>query len=121
ISGILYSNRRSICSTVVSPNVRPCHPLSSRDRKGPSRMIPTSPSNPPAAGASSSSECAPPPTLLSVLTALEHGDDLSPNRRRDLRSAVTRMAKLMGEAPDRIALDLPAISAKLVAVNAAAV
>jgi integrase len=83
-------------------------------------MIPTSPADP-AAVASSSSVRAAPPTLLSVLTALEHRHDLSPNRRRDLRSAVTRMVKLMDEAPSCIVLNLPAISAKLAAIHAAAV
>jgi hypothetical protein len=81
-------------------------------------MTPTSPPKA-AAGASLSAERAAPLTFLSVLAALEHRHDLSPNRRRDLRSGVTRVAKLMGETP--VVLDLPAISAKLAAINAAAV
>src|SRR5262245_8257331 len=94
LSGILPSNRRSICYVVVYPDVRPRRPLSSRDRKGPSRMIPTSHPTPDPRCFVSSVGAAP-PTLLSVLAALEHRQDLSPNRLRDLRSAVTRMAKLM--------------------------
>jgi hypothetical protein len=84
LSGILSVNIRSICSMVVSPNGSPCHTLSSRDRKGPSRMIPKSPPNP-AAVASFSADRVAPPTLLSVLAALEHRLDLSPNRRRDIQ------------------------------------
>jgi integrase len=61
-----------------------------------------------------------PATLSSVLAALEQRRDLPPNRVRDLRSAVNRGAKLIGDPPDRIALDLPALSAKLAAVSPAA-
>src|SRR5262245_5876897 len=84
------------------------------------RMIPTSPLKA-AAGASLCAGRPARPTLLSVLTALEHRRDLSPNRWRDLRSGVTRMAKLIGEAPACIVLNLPAINAKLAAINAAGV
>jgi hypothetical protein len=82
-------------------------------------MIPTPP--PKRRATPTSSLRAAPPTLLSVLAALEDRRDLSPNRRRDLRSAVTRVAKLMGETPARIALDLRAISAEFAVISAAAV
>jgi integrase len=55
-------------------------------------------------------------TLQVVLDSLA-GQELAPNRRRDLRSAVTRVAKLLGEEPACIALDLPALSAKLAAIS----
>jgi integrase len=59
-------------------------------------------------------------TLQTVLDALE-GRQLAPKRRRDLRSAVTRVAKLLGDAPGRIALDLPDLSKRLAAINPVAV
>jgi integrase len=67
---------------------------------------------------------APPPTtapqaqtLADVLTVLERSATLSPTRLRDLRSAVIRVADLLGNLPGRIALDLPTISARLAAIN----
>jgi hypothetical protein len=112
-------NKRSIFFMVVFPNVSRCHPVSARGRKGPARMIPTptepTPAKPRAKPVSYDRSAL--PTLTSVLTALAEDGGLSANRARDLRSAVTRVAKLMGEATDRIALDLPMLSAKLAAVN----
>ena len=58
-----------------------------------------------------------PVTLQNVLNALEGREALSLTRRRDLRSAVRRTAFLLGEDAVRIALDLPALSVKLAAVN----
>jgi integrase len=55
-------------------------------------------------------------TLQAVLDSLA-GRPLAANRRRDLRSAVTRVAKLLAEEPARIALDLPALSAKLARIS----
>ena len=55
-----------------------------------------------------------------MLDALE-GRELAPNRRRDLRSAVTRVAKLLGDTPTRIALDLQDLSKRLAAINPVAV
>ncbi len=52
-------------------------------------------------------------TLGDVLAALSTHQDLSETRRRDLRSAVKRVAALLTDAPERILLDMPAISAKL--------
>jgi len=60
------------------------------------------------------------PTLGDVLTSLETREDLSEMRRRDLRSAIKRVAALLGDAPERIPLELPAISAKLVKLSPAA-
>ena len=56
-------------------------------------------------------------TLQDVLNAVEKRDGLSVTRCRDLRSAVKRVASLLGDDPGRIRLDLPAISAKLVTVS----
>src|SRR6266540_4042444 len=64
-----------------------------------------------------------PPTLAGVLAALEqraHGSLLA-THLRDLASAVKRVAILLGDEPAAIALDLPAISARLAAVNPVAV
>jgi integrase len=60
---------------------------------------------------------AAPATLKAVLDALEGRRDLAANRLRDLRSAVTRVAKLLNDAPGHIPLELPALSAKLAAIN----
>jgi integrase len=56
-------------------------------------------------------------TLQDVVNAVQASDALSATRRRDLRSAVTRVASLLGEDLERIPLDLPALSVKLAAVN----
>jgi integrase len=60
-------------------------------------------------------------TLHDVLNAVERIEALSVTRRRDLRSAVSRVASLLGDDPGRIPLDLPALSVKLAAVNPVAV
>jgi integrase len=60
---------------------------------------------------------AAPATLEVVLDALEGRRDLAANRLRDLRSAVTRVAKLLGAAPGHIPLELPVLSGKLAAIN----
>jgi hypothetical protein len=47
-------------------------------------------------------------TLADVLAVVERSTAaLSPTRLRDLRSAVIRVADLLGNVPGRIALDLP--------------
>jgi integrase len=56
-------------------------------------------------------------TLQDVLKTVKERDALSVTRRRDLRSAVTRVASLLGDDPARIQLDLPMISAKLATVS----
>jgi integrase len=58
-------------------------------------------------------------TLQDVINAVKGRDTLSITRRRDLCSAVTRVASLLDEDPGRIALNLPVLSAKLAAVNPA--
>jgi integrase len=61
-----------------------------------------------------------PVTLAGVLAALEHGK-LTVTRRRDLVSAVKRVAILLGDEPAAIPLDMGTISARLAAVNPVAV
>jgi integrase len=56
-------------------------------------------------------------TLQDVLNAVERREGLSVNRRRDLRSAVKRVASLLGDDPARIQLDLPTIGAQLATVT----
>jgi integrase len=67
---------------------------------------------PPQAAAS-----AAPVTLASVLGFLEQPNGLSPTRLRDLRSAVKRVAILLGNEPAAIPLDMGAISARLAIIN----
>ncbi len=59
-------------------------------------------------------------TLADVDRILSNATDLSASRRRDLASAVARVAALVGEAPNRVPLDLPVIATKLAGINAAA-
>lgn len=56
-------------------------------------------------------------TLAAVLSGLERASRLSATRRRDLRSAVKRVATLLADEPAAVLLDLPVISARLAAVN----
>ena len=56
-------------------------------------------------------------TLRDVFEAVEGLQGLSITRRRDLRSAVNRIAALLDDDPGRIALDIPAIGAKLAAIS----
>jgi hypothetical protein len=56
-------------------------------------------------------------TLASVASALERRCDLAATRLRDLRSAVKRVAILLGQEPGAIRLDLAAIGSRLAAVN----
>jgi integrase len=56
-------------------------------------------------------------TLADLLTALERDAKIPATRTRDLRSAVRRVADLLGQEPSGILLDLPAISARLAPVN----
>lgn len=60
-------------------------------------------------------------TLADVITALKRARGLSATRVRDLASAVKRVAVLLGNEPAAIAVDISAISARLVAVNPVAV
>ena len=61
----------------------------------------------------------PPPRLADVDREVRKGRSLSATRRRDLRSAVSRVASLLGEDPARLPLDLRR-SPRLAAVNAVA-
>jgi integrase len=56
-------------------------------------------------------------TLADVLAVVERSTALLPTRLRDLRSAVIRVADLLGNVPGRIALDLPKISTRLAAIS----
>jgi integrase len=62
---------------------------------------------------------APATTLGDVVAALGRREDLSETRRRDLRSAVKRVAALLSDAPERIPLMMPSISAKLAMLSPA--
>ena len=64
---------------------------------------------------------AAPMTLATVLAALERPGMLSDTRLRDLRSAVKRIADLLGNEPAGIALDMEAISIRLGAVSPLAI
>jgi integrase len=64
---------------------------------------------------------AKPVTLAGVLAALERETNLTATRRRDLVSAVKRVAILLGDEPAAIPLEMAAISARLAAVNPVAV
>ena len=52
-------------------------------------------------------------TLADVLARLDRNSSISGVRRRDLRSAVNRMARLQGDLPAHIQLDLATISKRL--------
>jgi integrase len=56
-------------------------------------------------------------TLATVLAGLERNKRLSANRRRGLRYGVTGVARLLGNEPGAIILDLGAIGAKLADIN----
>lgn len=60
-------------------------------------------------------------TLAHVLFGLERADGLSATRRRDLRSAVRRVASLLGNVPASVALEMAAIAARLSVANPVAV
>jgi integrase len=56
-------------------------------------------------------------SLADVNRALQKAGSLSATRGRDLRSAISRVAALLGEDPGRLPLDLAIIGAKLGAIN----
>ena len=56
-------------------------------------------------------------TLATVLAALEQPAGLPTTRLRDLRSAVKRVADLLGDEPAGVPLDIGAIGARLGAVS----
>src|SRR5437660_8440866 len=115
ISGILNINRYPEYSRISTPVI----PRLPETTRGQPEMIPTS-KDPTAIKGGAKAAVRPdaaPATLKAVLDALEGRRDLAPNRLRDLRSAVTRVAKFLGDAPGHIPLELPALSAKLAAIN----
>jgi integrase len=59
-------------------------------------------------------------TLADIDRNLRTATNLSATRRRDLLSAVARVAALVCETPDRLPLHLPGIATKLAGINAAA-
>lgn len=60
-------------------------------------------------------------TLATVLAAVEASKVVTATRRRDLRSAVKRIAHFLGNEPAAVTLDMDEISRKLRAVNPIAV
>jgi integrase len=64
-----------------------------------------------------SSEVVAPATLATVLAALEPPGALAGTRLRDMRSAVTRVADLLGNEPVAIALDMESIRAALAGIS----
>src|SRR5450830_801781 len=122
ISGILISSTLSQYYMVVFPKVYYSPPESSRGRWGHSRgreqgkvSEMTSENDPISRGSPAITA-----TLGDVLTSLETRQDLSETRRRDLRSAVKRIAAFLEDAPERIPLELRAISTKLAKLSPAA-
>ncbi len=62
-----------------------------------------------------------PISLATLLTLLDRPGKLADGRRRDLRSAVKRVAELLGEEPAAVALDFALISARLNAIDPLAI
>ena len=56
-------------------------------------------------------------SLADLEQALQKNESLSATRRRDLRSAVVRVAALLGEEPGHLPLDLAIFAAKLATIN----
>ena len=105
----------------MAATVRGCHPETTADipmvsRKERNVTNTTNSSNQPGGSAA-----LPPANLATLLAALEGQSGLSESRRRDLRSAVKRVAHLLGNAPAAIPLAMDAIRDGLSAVNPIAV
>lgn len=120
-SGILIRTRHSICSMVRIPE---CHYVSSPVLPRPPLTHAPVPESEIAMTTNRYPKRAihrpaarPETTFTHLLEALETHRGLSATRLRDLRSAVKRVAALLGEDPSSILLDLPAISTRLAAVN----
>ena len=116
ISGILTIKQTShLCYGRVSrmttpvtpgpPETAADHPKGSRKGKKENNM-----SNPPKNPAG--------PTLADVDREVAKNESLSATRRRDLRSAVSRVAALLGEEPAHLPLELETIAARLATINA---
>jgi integrase len=61
------------------------------------------------------------PTLHDVIAKLQQCTGLPESRRRDLRSAVSRIAALLGQPPQAVTLDVPQVAARLKTLDHAAV
>ena len=61
------------------------------------------------------------PTLADVDSEVAKNESLSATRRRDLRSAISRVAALLGEEPAHLPLELETIAARLATITPAAV
>lgn len=61
------------------------------------------------------------PTLADVDRAVANKPSLSATRRRDLRSAISRVATLLGEEPAHLPLEFDKIAARLATINPVAV
>jgi hypothetical protein len=57
------------------------------------------------------------PSLADVDGALANNKLLTPTRRRDLRSAISRVAALVGDDPAHLPLDLAALAGRLAGIN----
>jgi hypothetical protein len=77
-------------------------------------MTKKSKSSRPSPGGGSVSQTA---TLATVPVALEHAEKLGATRRRDLVSAVRRVADLLGQEAAAIPLDMAAIAAGLASIS----
>src|SRR5437899_1042847 len=97
----------------MSAVVRPCHPETRPDTKFRIGTI--------TMGAPVIKEGRPSPVLADIDAALQKCSGLPPVRVRDLRSAVSRVAALLGDDPARITLDIRAIGAKLAELSPTAV
>jgi integrase len=101
--------------------VRGSHPETHADIPMVSRKERNVTNTPNSSNQPGASVALPPANLATLLAALEGHSRLSESRRRDLRSAVKRVAHLLGNAPAAIPLAMDAIRAGLNAVNPIAV
>ena len=102
----------------MSASVTPCSPETSRvHQKNPEREMTMTSKTKTQSEALPAYDPALRKTLAHVLAAVDRSTALSPTRLRDLRSAVMRVANLLGNVPGRIALDLPAIATSLAAIS----
>jgi hypothetical protein len=101
--------------------VRGSHPETPADIPMVSRKERNVPNTPNSSNQPVTTAALPPANLGTLLAALEDHSSLSESRRRDLRSAVKRVAHLLGNAPAAIPLAMDAIRAGLNDVNPIAV
>src|SRR5260221_1329955 len=104
ISGILHTHTNSDYFMVEFPNVCYSRHLASGDHVGPTRR-----SDPVTRATTKGSDKGLTPeamTLAAMLAALDRPGNLSATRLRDLRSAVKRVANLLGDEPAGLPLDI---------------